>query len=35
MLEKLKAAEERYSEINERLMDAGVVSDQEQYKKLM
>ena len=35
MLEKLKAAEERYSEINERLMDAGVVNDQEQYKKLM
>ena len=35
MLEKLKAAEERYSEINEKLMDAGVVNDQEQYKKLM
>ncbi|MGN0577642.1 MAG: PCRF domain-containing protein, partial [Ruminiclostridium sp.] len=35
MLDKLKAAEERYAEINEKLMDAGVVNDQEQYKKLM
>ena len=35
MLDKLKIAEERYEEINEKLMEPDVVSDQEQYKKLM
>ncbi|MBQ2698262.1 MAG: PCRF domain-containing protein, partial [Clostridia bacterium] len=35
MIEKLAAAEQRYEQINERLMDPGVVSDQEQYRLLM
>lgn len=35
MLNKLKMAEERYKEISDKLMDADIVSDQEQYKKLM
>ena len=35
MLDKLKIAEERYEEINEKLMEPDVVSDQDQYKKLM
>ncbi len=35
MLEKLKAAEEKFEDINNKLMDADVVNDQEQYKKLM
>ncbi len=35
MFEKLKAVEERYNEINEKLMDPAVVSDNEQYKNLM
>ncbi|MBQ8613558.1 MAG: peptide chain release factor 1 [Ruminiclostridium sp.] len=35
MLDKLKIAEERYEEINEKLMDPEIVSDQSQYKALM
>lgn len=35
MLEKLKLTEERFEEIGEKLTDAEVVSDQEQYKSLM
>lgn len=35
MLDKLKAAEERYEEINKKLMDPEVVSDQNLYKSLM
>lgn len=35
MLDKLKAAESRYEEISGLLLDVNVVSDQEQYKKLM
>ncbi|MBO5378006.1 MAG: peptide chain release factor 1 [Ruminiclostridium sp.] len=35
MLDKLKIAEERYEEINKKLMEPDVVSDQDQYKKLM
>lgn len=35
MLEKLEVAEKRYEEIGERLSDAEVISDQEQFKKLM
>ena len=35
MTEKLIEAEKRYEEISEKLADADVVSDQEQYKKLM
>ncbi|MBO6301365.1 MAG: peptide chain release factor 1 [Ruminiclostridium sp.] len=35
MIEKLKEAEKRYEEISEKLSDAAVISDQEQYRKLM
>ncbi len=35
MLERLKAAEEKYEEINSSLMDADVINDQDRYKKLM
>ena len=35
MLNKLKAAEERYEEINTKLMEPDVVNDQIQYKALM
>ncbi len=35
MFDKLKAVEARFDEIGELLMDPAVVSDQEQYKKLM
>ncbi len=35
MFEKLKNVEDRYEEINNRLMDPAVVSDNEQYKNLM
>lgn len=35
MLEKLKLTEERFEEIGEKLTDAEVVSNQEQYKSLM
>lgn len=35
MFEKLELIEKRFEEINERLMDPDVVSDPEEYKKLM
>lgn len=35
MLEKLKAVEQRYSEIGEKLVMPEVISDTQQYKKLM
>ena len=35
MFEKLKNVEDRYEEINNRLMDPAVVGDNEQYKNLM
>ncbi|MDF2568281.1 MAG: hypothetical protein K0R90_1737 [Oscillospiraceae bacterium] len=35
MFDKLKLAEDRYDEINEKLMDPNVVSDNNQYKSLM
>ena len=35
MLDKLKAVEQRYSEIGEKLVMPEVISDNEQYKKLM
>lgn len=35
MLDKLKSAEERYEEINARLMEPEIVNDQVQYKALM
>lgn len=35
MLERLKAAEEKFEEINSSLMDADVINDQDRYKKLM
>ncbi len=35
MFDKLRTAEEKYEEINNKLMDPEVVSDNEQYKKLM
>lgn len=35
MLDKLKTAEERYEEINAKLMEPDVVNDQAQYKALM
>ena len=35
MTEKLYEAEKRYEEISSKLSDASVISDQEQYKKLM
>ena len=35
MLDKLKMAEERYDEINEKLMEPDVVNDQAAYKSLM
>lgn len=35
MFDKLKAVDDRYEEISNKLMEPGVVSDQEQYKKLM
>ncbi len=35
MFEKLALIEKRFEEINERLMDPAVVSDPEEYKKLM
>ena len=35
MFEKLLSVEKRLNEINERLFDPSVVSDREQYKKLM
>ncbi|MCR4779881.1 MAG: peptide chain release factor 1 [Ruminiclostridium sp.] len=35
MTEKLSEAEKRYEEISEKLSDTAVISDQEQYKKLM
>ncbi|MEG1972835.1 MAG: PCRF domain-containing protein, partial [Oscillospiraceae bacterium] len=35
MLEKLKVTEDRFEEINRRLMDPYVVNDNEAYKQLM
>ena len=35
MFEKLQLIEERYEEINRRLMDPNVVSDQNAYRDLM
>lgn len=35
MFEKLKAVEERYEEVGRQLMDPAVVSDQEQFTRLM
>jgi peptide chain release factor 1 len=35
MFEKLKLAEQRFEEINEKLMDANVINDNDQYKSLM
>ena len=35
MFDKLKFAEDRYEEINNKLMEPDVVNDQEQYKALM
>jgi peptide chain release factor 1 len=35
MLDRLSAAEGRYEEINEKLMDPAVVSDQQAYRQLM
>ena len=35
MIEKLTFADQRYEEINEKLMDPAVIGDQNQYKALM
>src|SRR5690554_1849884 len=35
MFEKLKLTEERYNEINEKLSDINVISDNNLYKQLM
>lgn len=35
MFEKLKQVSDRYDEISEQLMNPDIISDQEQYKKLM
>ena len=35
MFEKLKLTEERYEEINRKLMDPDVISDNAQYRDLM
>ena len=35
MIEKLAAAEQRFEQVNERLMDPAIVGDQAQYKALM
>lgn len=35
MFDKLQFAEKRYDEISEKLTDPDVISDMEQYKKLM
>lgn len=35
MYDKLKLVEQHFNEVSERLMDPAVISDQEQYKKLM
>lgn len=35
MFDKLAGVEKRFDEVNRRLCDAGIVSDQEQYTKLM
>ena len=35
MFEKLQLIEERYEEVNRRLMDPDVVSDQNAYRDLM
>jgi len=35
MFEKLKALEERFDEISEKLMDANIINDNNQYKSLM
>ena len=35
MFEKLQSVEARYEEIGQRLMNPDIISDQEQYKKLM
>ena len=35
MFEKLNAVEQHFNEVSERLMTPDVLSDQEQYKKLM
>ena len=35
MLEKLQDVENRYQEINHKLMDPSVISDNELYKNLM
>ncbi len=35
MFSKLKAAEDRYEEINSKLSEPGVISDQDTYRKLM
>ena len=35
MFDKLQMAEKRYDEINQKLMDPDVISDNEQYKQLM
>ncbi len=35
MFEKLKILEEKYEEINQKLMDPDVINDNNQYKNLM
>ena len=35
MFEKLKSAETKYEEINQKLMDPAIINDNEQYKTLM
>ena len=35
MFDKLKEVEKKYNDVSERLSDPSVISDQEQYKRLM
>ena len=35
MFDKLELTEKRFDEVNEKLMDPNVISDNEQYKQLM
>ncbi|MDR1753370.1 MAG: peptide chain release factor 1 [Eubacterium sp.] len=35
MLDKLKLAEERYEELNQMIMDIGIINDQEKYRSFM
>ena len=35
MFEKLKSAEIKYEEINQKLMDPVIINDNQQYKTLM